>query len=165
MLTYAPAGLGHLRVVNSIAEGLPEGNNTPVLLGSSDKGIESIHKFISINPYARAVMEWVQRDAPQAIFTRFYRNYLRASSRELYLQIIQAVNERLEKPKKIVFVCTHFGIAHKLSVIKKKIETELQVKAYVIVCTLCGSYLRSKRADKKRAGNIRGKYRSGPLAD
>lgn len=132
VFTYAPAGLGHLRVVNSLAEGLPP-SQTPVLLGSSDLGIETIHKFISINPYARSLMEWVQSGSLQTIFAHFYRNYLRSSSKELYQQIIQSVSERLEMPKKIVFVCTHFGLAHKLSVIKNKIETQLNAKVYVIV--------------------------------
>jgi hypothetical protein len=132
VLTYAPAGLGHLRVVNAIAAGLPE-TITPVLLGSSDVGIESMHKFMSINPYARSIMEWLQGNGPARLYDRFYRNYLIASYKHLFSQIVQAVNERLDKPKKIVFVCTHFGLAHKLSMIRKKLETELDVKVYVIV--------------------------------
>ena len=121
VFTYAPAGLGHLRVVNSLAEGLVT-ETTPVLLGSSDKGIGSIHKFISLNPTARSIMEWVQRDGLQTIFTFLYRNYLRSSSGNLYAEIVEALSERLKTPKKIVFICAHFGIAHKLSVIKEKLE-------------------------------------------
>lgn len=132
IFTYAPAGLGHLRVVNSLSEGLVS-KHTPILLGSSDKGIESIHKFISINPVARSIMEWVQRDGPQNLFTLLYRNYLRTTSNDLYSEIIESVHERLEVPKKIIFVCAHFGIAHKLAVIKKRIEKELKVQSFLVV--------------------------------
>ncbi len=132
VFTYAPAGLGHLRVVNSLAEGLMS-ETTPVLLGSSDKEIGSIHAFISLNPLARSIMEGVQRDGLQTIFTFLYRNYLRSSSGNLYIEIVEALNERLRTPKKIVFVCAHFGIAHKLSVIKAKLEKELNVKAFLVV--------------------------------
>jgi hypothetical protein len=132
VFTYAPAGLGHLRVVDSLAEGLVS-NTTPVLLGSSDKGIGAMHKFTSINPFARSIMEWVQRGEPQNLFTLFYRNFLRSTSGTLYSEIVEAINERLETPKNIIFVCTHFGIAHKISVIKEKLEKQLHVKTFLVV--------------------------------
>jgi hypothetical protein len=78
-------------------------------------------------------MEWVQRGTPQDIYTYFYRNYLKSSVGKLYSEIIEAVNERLEVPKKIVFVCTHFGIGHQLSVIKERLEKELNAKVYLVV--------------------------------
>lgn len=132
IFTYAPAGLGHLRVANSLSEGL-KSNITPILLGSKDKGIETIHNIISLNPLARTIMEWVQRDGPQEIFTSLYRNYLRSSSGVLYNEVLESINQRLDVPKKIVFVCTHFGIAHKLAIIKEKLAKELGIKIYLVV--------------------------------
>jgi hypothetical protein len=132
VFTYAPAGLGHLRVVNSLAEGL-KSPVSPILLGASDKGIAPIHKFTSINPFARSIMEWVQHGKAQDIYAYFYRNYLKSRTGRIYSEIVEAIGERLEVPKKIVFCCTHFDIGHQLSVIRGKLEKELNAKIYVVL--------------------------------
>ncbi len=132
VFTYAPAGLGHLRVVNSLSEALAD-KDSAVLLGAYDRGIESIHKFISINLVARSIMEWVQRGEPQKIFTRLYRNYLKAGSKNLYEKIYDVFEQRVDVPKNIIFVCAHFGIAHQLAAIKTTIEKEIGVNVYLVV--------------------------------
>lgn len=132
VFTYAPAGLGHLRVVNALAEGCKK--DLPyILLGTTDRGIGSIHNFISLNPLARRLMEWVQRGQPQEVFTTLYRKYLRKSSENLLKDIVKSVKDSGETPDQILFVCAHFGIAHKLSVIRKKLEEQLKVNTYIIV--------------------------------
>jgi hypothetical protein len=132
IFTYAPAGLGHLRVVNALSEGL-EDKKSLVLLGASDKNIEAIHKFTSINLIARAMMEYVQRSFLQTLSTKLYRNYLRSSSYKLYDKINEIIDERIHCPKTIVFACTHFGLAHQLSVIKEKLEKERSVHIILAV--------------------------------
>ncbi len=59
VLTYAPAGLGHLRVTDALYHGLPETVN-PVVLGSQDTSIQSIHRLTSVNPVGKAVFDWLQ---------------------------------------------------------------------------------------------------------
>jgi hypothetical protein len=132
IFTYAPAGLGHLRVVNTLSEGV-ETKGGSVLMGSYDSSIETIHKFISINHVARNIMEWVQRGTPQTLFTYFYRNYLRNSSSSLYRQVERIFDERVDIPKNVIFVCTHFGLAHQLAVIKERLEKEKDIKIKLIV--------------------------------
>jgi len=132
VFTYAPAGLGHLRVTNSLSAGLPKGVKT-VLLGSSDKGIEAIHKFISIHVVTRRLMEWFQRGRPQKIFTFFYRKYLRSYSDEMKRKIEEIFEQQVDIPKKVVIVATHFGLAHKIAKVKKEIEKKTGAKIILVV--------------------------------
>jgi len=132
VFTYAPAGLGHLRVTNSLSAGLPKGVKT-VLLGSSDKGIEAIHKFISIHVVTRRLMEWFQRGRPQKIFTFFYRRYLRAGSEEMKKKIEEIFEQQIDVPKRVVIVATHFGLAHKIAAVKKEIEEKTGAKIVLVV--------------------------------
>ncbi len=132
VFTYAPAGLGHLRVTNSLSAGLPKGVNT-VLLGSSDKGIEAIHKFISIHVITRRLMEWFQRGRPQKIFTYFYRKYLRSGSDEMRRKIEEIFEQQVDVPKTLVIVATHFGLAHKIAAVKKEIENKTGAKIILVV--------------------------------
>ena len=132
VFTYAPAGLGHLRVTNSLSAGLPRGVKT-VLLGSSDKGIEAIHKFISIHVVTRWLMEWFQRGRPQKIFTFFYRRYLRSGSDEMRRKIEEIFEQQIDVPKTLVIVATHFGLAHKIAAVKKEIEEKTGAKIILVV--------------------------------
>ena len=132
VFTYAPAGLGHLRVTDSLSAGLPKGVKT-VLLGSSDKGIEAIHKFISIHVITRRLMEWFQRGHPQKIFTSFYRRYLRSGSDEMKRKIEEIFEQQIDVPKTLVIVATHFGLAHKIAAVKKEIEEKTSAKIILVV--------------------------------
>ncbi|AHB40296.1 MAG: hypothetical protein ACD_25C00120G0006 [uncultured bacterium] len=132
VFTYAPAGLGHLRVTNSLSAGLPKGVKT-VLLGSSDKGIEAIHKFISIHVVTRWLMEWFQRGRPQKIFTFFYRKYLRSGSDEMRRKIEEIFEQQIDVPKTLVIVATHFGLAHKIAAVKREIEEKTGAKIILVV--------------------------------
>ncbi len=132
IFTYAAAGLGHLRVTNALYRGLPK-NVTPLLLGSQDKSISSIHRFTSIHPWTRGFAEWVQRGMPEDIFTYFYRMYLRGETDLLYRQMLTILDQRIELPKTVLIVATHFGLAHQLAAIKRKIEFKRQVKVVLAV--------------------------------
>ncbi len=48
IFTYAPAGLGHLRVTDALYHGLPKGVQ-PVILGAHDRAVGAIHRFMSIH--------------------------------------------------------------------------------------------------------------------
>jgi len=132
VFTYAPVGLGHLRVTDALYEGLPQGIK-PVLLGAQDKAIIGLHRLTSIHPILREIMEWVQRGRPEDIFTYFYRGWLRHRTKTIYQQMQTLLDQRLEKPQQVVVVATHFGLAHQLAAIKDRLEAEKKIKLFLAV--------------------------------
>jgi hypothetical protein len=133
VLTYAPAGLGHLRVTDALYHGLPETVN-PVVLGSQDRSIQSIHRLTSVNPVGKAVFTWLQEGPYAAQSNKLYRDSLRADHREISQEITRLLNERLERPERILVVCTHFGLAHKLAEIKDELQEREGVRVVLAVC-------------------------------
>jgi hypothetical protein len=132
ILTYAPAGLGHLRIMDALYDGLPKVVN-PVILGSQDKSIQTIHRITSIHPIARAVFEWLQSGPLARQANRLYRYQLRMNTGVVYEELSRLIDERFEPPKKILVVCTHFGLAHKLAAVKEKLEKQKHVKIVLVV--------------------------------
>ena len=86
IFAYAPAGLGHFRVTDALRHGLPM-HSRPHLLRSQDRSISYLHHVTSIHPVTRAILEWLQRGQPEEIFTRFYRRFLRSTTKRLYEQL------------------------------------------------------------------------------
>lgn len=132
VFTYAPAGLGHLRVADALMEGIPA-DLQYCTFSPLDKPIETIHRFTSLSLPARHMAEWVQRGTPQTIFTRLYRNYLKKSSQDLRLQFSSLIRSQKKHPDKVIVVSTHFGLAHHLGVIKSDLENELNTKLILVV--------------------------------
>jgi len=132
VFTYAPAGLGHIRVADALIEGLPDEYESPVF-SPSDRSIESIHRFISLNRFARSLMEWVQQGWPQTIFTRYYRKYLKSHTGELFLEFTSLIKTQPKIPPNIIIVSTHFGLAYQLGSIKKDLEKALDTKIFLVV--------------------------------
>ena len=87
VFTYAPTGLGHIRVTDALKEGLPLDYDS-VIFAPNDPSIEYIHRLTSINLVLRRIMEWVQQGTPQRIFTKFYRKFLKSHSENIFLRII-----------------------------------------------------------------------------
>jgi hypothetical protein len=71
IFTYAPAGLGHLRVTGALYHGLPAQTH-PILLRSQDSSIGYLHHLTSIHPTLRAILEWLQSGKPEEVFTSGY---------------------------------------------------------------------------------------------
>lgn len=132
VFTYAPAGLGHIRVADALIEGLPLEYES-LVFSPSNHAIESLHRFSSLNRFARSIMEWFQSGWPQAIFTRYYRQYLKSHTEDLFLEFTSLVKTQPEIPKKIIIVSTHFGLAYQLGSIKKDIEKALKTKIFLVV--------------------------------
>ena len=132
ILAYSPAGLGHLRVTDALYHGLPR-EVTPVLLGSQDKWIRIIHRLCSIHPIARAIFEWMQNGYLAKIFTALYRSLLRSNTHTTYEQITTIIDQRVELPKTVLVVATHFGLAHQLAAIKEKVMKEKNVTVKLVV--------------------------------
>lgn len=133
IFSYSPAGLGHLRVTDALYAGLPKGIS-PVLLGSQDKGITVLHRLASLHPLVRSLFEWGQsQGGQQYFFTYLYRWSLQRGTKLLYKQIITLLEQRLERPKTLLIVATHFGLAHQIAVIKAKIMKEQKIKVVLVV--------------------------------
>jgi hypothetical protein len=132
VFTYAPAGLGHLRVTDALYRGLPETAN-PALLGSKDKSIRLIHRITSINPFFRSGFEWFQSGPLASLSNRLYRASLRSNTRLVYEQLADLIEEKLEPPKEVLVIATHFGLAHKLAVAKEKLQKEERVRIFLSV--------------------------------
>jgi hypothetical protein len=132
ILAVAPAGLGHLRVANSLYEGLPA-SVTPVLLGISDPGLQAMHRITSINPRIRSFAEWVQNGWRERAFTEGYRLALRQSNDDLIRSIKDVVMQRMQVPRVVVVAAAHFGLAHQLSVVKNRLEDELGIKMLIVL--------------------------------
>jgi hypothetical protein len=133
ILGYAPAGLGHLRVTDALYHGLPDTVN-PVVLGSGDKAIQSIHRLTSVNPVGKAVFDWLQGGPFRDQTNRLYRNSLRGNHRDTYNEMCRLLDERMERPERILVACTHFGLAHKLAAIKEELQEREGVRMVLSVC-------------------------------
>jgi hypothetical protein len=59
VFTYAPAGLGHLRVTDALVDSRPK-DYPFVILGSYDEFITNAHRFSSTNPIAKWIYETSQ---------------------------------------------------------------------------------------------------------
>lgn len=132
VLTYAPAGLGHLRVTDALYHGLPETVN-PVVLGSHDKSIQIIHRITSIHLVVRRVFEWLQSGPLSPLSNRIYRAYLRSDTSSVYEQLVSLIDQKMEPPEEVLVVSTHFGLAHKLAAVKERLQREKHVKVFLVV--------------------------------
>lgn len=132
IFTYAPAGLGHLRVTDALYHGLPSGV-TPVILGAQDEFIRVIHRFMSISPWARAAFEWAQNGVASSFFTWIYRAFLRSQTNNIYKQMVAVTSERIDVPRTVVVVATYIGMAHQLGAIKQELMKKLDIRIILLV--------------------------------
>ncbi len=132
VFTYAPAGLGHLRVTDALHDGLPEGAHS-VLLGADDTRITYWHRLMSINPALRGIMEWFQLDAQQQWFSKLYVFALAHVTGHLYRQMEHLIREQWADKKIMVVLSTHFGLAHQIAAIRRKLEKNFNMKIILVV--------------------------------
>jgi hypothetical protein len=132
IFAYAPAGLGHLRVTDALYEGLRDKTHVMVL-GARDKNLMFMHRLVSVRIGGKVLMELFQWGPQERIFTRVYRNWLIHHSDEVYRQVTTLLDQRLVKPTRVVFVCTHFSLSFQLSTIRKKIEEEYRVTTFLFM--------------------------------
>lgn len=132
IFTYAPAGLGHLRVTDALYHGLPMQVN-PILLRSQDSSIGYLHRLTSIHPTMRAIMEWLQLGKPEELFTRVYRGFLRSQTKILSAQIERVLDEQMANPTTVLVVATHFGLAHQLAAIKTELSRMREITIVLVL--------------------------------
>lgn len=132
VFTYAPAGLGHLRVTDALYDGLPKNTNA-VILGSHDKRIALWHRWLSITAPTRFLMERFQTGRLERLMTFVYRGVLRQQTGLIYSQMLTLLDQTLQKPSLVLIVATHFGLAHQLAEIKERLERERELKIFLVV--------------------------------
>ncbi|HEX8924078.1 MAG TPA: hypothetical protein VF828_05095 [Patescibacteria group bacterium] len=131
VFTYAPAGLGHLRVTGALVYSRPK-DFPYVLLGSSDQFISKIHRFTSINPIARSIFEASQYGLIEDVFTPFLVWMYRRSSYQIYKRLIEIIEEYPDLTD-VTVVATHFGLAHQIGEIKERVKKETGVTINLVV--------------------------------
>lgn len=122
IFTYTLAGLGHLRVTDALMESRPK-DASYILLGSIDKFVTWIHRFTSINPVGKYIFLKSQYGLAEDLFTDFYRGFLRITAGFLRKQLLDII-QRNPGSDEIWIVATHFGMAHQLGAIKKRLMAE-----------------------------------------
>lgn len=134
VFAYAPAGLGHLRVTDALYHGLPKEIGSPLLLGSQDQTITYLHRLMSLNPIISRLADWIENHTfIEEISTIIYRKILYAKTDILYKQMLTIIDEIYTTPTKVLVVATHFGLAHQLAAIKKRLEKEKNIKMILVV--------------------------------
>jgi len=122
VFTYAPAGLGHLRVTDALVDSKPE-KYPYIMLGSYDRFITSMHRFTSTNPIAKLIFTISQYGLPEDIVTFVYRSILIMTSGQIFTQLKGIIDEQA-KVDEIWVIATHFGMAHQIGAVKERLIKE-----------------------------------------
>ncbi len=133
IFTYAPAGLGHLRVTDALAEAKPE-DSTYVLLGSMDRFVTWIHRFTSINTFGKYLFLKSQYGRFEEIFTQIYRRFLILTAGGIYQELKKLISQNTHIDD-VWVIATHFGMAHQIGAVKERLikETGKNIKLIVQV--------------------------------
>lgn len=132
IFTYAPAGLGHLRVTDSLRDALPPGIPSH-LLGAEDQNIVYWHRLTSLSPFFKKIMDWLTAKNNARFFFKIYLLGLRLTASHLYRQLTSLIQAQPQLPKKVVIISTHFGLAHQVSFIKSRLQKKINLRLYLVV--------------------------------
>lgn len=132
IFTYAPLGLGHLRVTDALYHGLPAGSS-PILLSSQDQSINVFYRFMSIHPLMTMLMETAEKGFMETISAFFYRRIFRSNAKLLQRQLETILDQRIEPPDTVLIVASHFGLAHQVAEIKHKLAAKRHLRIILVV--------------------------------
>lgn len=132
IFTYAPTGLGHLRVTDAVAEARPK-ESIFILLGSMDKFITGIHRWTSINPFGKFLFLKSQYGIFEDIFTNVYRMILVGTAGRIYKKLKDLIIKYETNEEEVLIIATHFGMAHQIGAIKDKLAKETGKTVRLIV--------------------------------
>jgi hypothetical protein len=131
VFTYAPAGLGHLRVTDALVDSRPK-DYQYIMLGSYDKFITGIHRFFSTNLIAKWIFTISQYGLMENIVTYIYRTILVMTSGRIYEQLKDIIESKKDIDD-IWVVATHFGMAHQIGAIKERLIKETGIPIRLVV--------------------------------
>lgn len=139
----APTGLGHIRVTEALKEAL--GDVPTETIGIMNPTSQFLHRVMSRSLVLRYLMEVFQSNPVLEILASWvYRKRLRTGNRAVrkYLEglvgqrriLKQVQDDVLPQPiKTVIIVATHFGLAHQVVSIRKRLERETNVRLLLAV--------------------------------
>lgn len=131
IFTYAPAGLGHLRVTDALVDSRPK-EFPYIMLGSHDRFITTVHRFFSTNLIGKWIFTAAQYGLMEEIATVIYRWILVMTSEGVYKQLKEIIDKRKEI-EEVWVIATHFGMAHQIGAIKERLIKETGKKIKLVV--------------------------------
>lgn len=131
IFTYAPTGLGHLRVTDALVDERPK-DSAYVLLGSMDRFMTWIHRFMSLNPFGKYIFLRSQYGKFEDIFTNTYRKFLVLTAGSIYRQLLDLI-VRNKQADEVLILATHFAMAHQIGAIKDRLKKETGKEIRLIV--------------------------------
>lgn len=132
VFTTTPAGLGHIRVMDAIKDGMPV-HMVTVDLGVSDIKANRIHDLGSrVKPFVKLTEFYQTNPTAEFIVTAFYTNFLKRHTGTI-AENFRVIAKTHGEYKKWVVISTHFALAYTVSSAKEKIEKELGIKIYLCV--------------------------------
>jgi hypothetical protein len=133
VLATAPAGLGHLRVMEALKQGLSDKTRLATI-GVKDESIQWIHRLTSRNRQLKRVMEFTQENGiAEKVFSKYYRSHLRKHTLAAEKEFADTVTKTWPQPEVVVVIATHFGLAHQLAAAREALVKKLGVKLVVAV--------------------------------
>lgn len=132
LFTQTQAGLGHLRVTDALRHGMPA-DIPSTALHSLDKTVTVTHAIASRHVTLRQISDWVQRGWAEEVFTRVYRRYLTHHTDTVWKQMTTLLEAQATKPRTLLIVSTHFGLAHQLGALKDRLAKTYDVKVILVV--------------------------------
>jgi hypothetical protein len=91
------------------------------------------HRLTSNSNLAVFIMENGQGGRIEDLFVSGYRALMRRPSEELFREITTIFDQQLHRPKRLLIIAAHFGLAHQIAVIKKRLEKEKNVQVKLVV--------------------------------
>lgn len=132
LFTQTQAGLGHLRVTDALEHGMP-GDIASTVLHSLDKTVTVTHAIASRHIVLRHISDWIQRGAAESVFTKLYRRYLTRHTDIVWQQMTTLLESQATKPRTLLIIATHFGLAHQLSALKERLAKAYDVRVILVV--------------------------------
>ncbi|CAN5330880.1 hypothetical protein BH10PAT1_BH10PAT1_0110 [soil metagenome] len=133
VFTTSPAGLGHIRVMDAIKDGKPNGITT-VDIGIVDLKANRVHDLGSRVTFFRKLTEFYQTNPlAESFVTQIYTKFLRRHTQEV-VKNFRNIAKEYSNYKTWVVISTHFALAHTISAAKEKLEKELGIK--IITCVV-----------------------------
>ncbi len=132
IFTTSPTGLGHLRVMDALIDGLPIGIRYEEI-GIENIRANKIHALGSRIPILTKVTEFYQTNPiAEFIATIAIKNYIKSHSSEVVREFA-TLKAKYPDKKEYLVVSTHFNLAHAISFAKKELEEKLKIKIYLFV--------------------------------
>lgn len=132
IFTTAPTGLGHIRVMDALREGLPDNANIE-FIGLTNINATKIHTFGSRIRFLQKITEFYQTNpAAEQLVTSVYQKFLYMQS-SMFTGYFDIIEHKYPSVKKLIVVCTHYALAYAITYIKPSLEKKFKVRVSIFV--------------------------------